>query len=778
MNLKKIKLSGFKISIGITIVLSLLYSIRFLDLSLPSFMEVPDHMIQDFIVKNRKIEAPHSQLSLVTIDQDSADEFGRWPWKRKIIANLLTTLNVHYQTRVIGLTLMFPQSDINDKEFQDTISEIKSAINLETSRSKRLEKVLDRFSKKRSNDKILSRTLSNQNNLVMGYNFFLLTEKTEKLPLVKQKLNFRNIFPSRLKPSENMRDIALKTLPVGLSVTTNIAELNPSPQNSGFLNLIPEKNNDLIRKGHLLVKADSSFYPSFALQVFKAYQNIHLVSLHLSAEKDEVKSVQLGKKFIYTDSSGAIDIHYGQIRTAFDSYSVSDIINRRIPKDKLSGRIVLIGSALPEFSKTYSTIGQDQVPEMNIQAQIIQNIIDKTYFNRSKLTDIVVFILIIFFSLYLGFILPKLSFFKGTAIVVVLFVGIYFISSWLIRVYSIELNIFFLLATIVFNYAAIVYWIFYQRKQSSKVSEKQPERPDESLAVSEKQPETADESFEGADFSLPTVPDVKDPTLLISNQESQNVTILYSDMKPLLKQLEWLSTATSTHLRKFYFKAVSDIIFKFQGTLVTFEKYTIVAYWVSNEEKNSAIQATTAALEILTHILTIKPVWKKEYSVSVFPAIGLSTGEVSIPKMEKNKEISIEFLEALLNRGKQIHKLNRTYKTAVLMEKQTYHPIKPAISSREIDILVQPGSSKVLKIYEPICLKENRSNINISGYNYYLKGLKLYREKSWKAAIKHFEEANKRLLGDPPSILMIKRCQFYIQKPPSANWKGVSRVKE
>jgi CHASE2 domain-containing sensor protein len=52
-------------------------------------------------------------IVLVTIDNRSLEQMGRWPWPRRVHAKLLDVLK---DSKVVGLDIIFAESDINDPE--------------------------------------------------------------------------------------------------------------------------------------------------------------------------------------------------------------------------------------------------------------------------------------------------------------------------------------------------------------------------------------------------------------------------------------------------------------------------------------------------------------------------------------------------------------------------------------------------------------------------------------------------------------------------------------
>ncbi len=87
MNLKNFfHLSGFKIALLLTLVVLGIY---YLD---PDFLSVLELKTLDLRFLSRGKIATSGEIALVTIDEKSLDELGRWPWPRVRMAQLLDAL--------------------------------------------------------------------------------------------------------------------------------------------------------------------------------------------------------------------------------------------------------------------------------------------------------------------------------------------------------------------------------------------------------------------------------------------------------------------------------------------------------------------------------------------------------------------------------------------------------------------------------------------------------------------------------------------------------------
>ena len=98
------KPTGYKIGILITILSVVIYGI-----GIPFF-----HMMElkafDLHFLSRGRVEPVGEVVIIAIDEKSLDKFGRWPWKRTRIAELIQKLN-DYGAKVVAFDIVFAEPD-------------------------------------------------------------------------------------------------------------------------------------------------------------------------------------------------------------------------------------------------------------------------------------------------------------------------------------------------------------------------------------------------------------------------------------------------------------------------------------------------------------------------------------------------------------------------------------------------------------------------------------------------------------------------------------------
>ena len=65
----------------------------------------------DWRFRLRGVASTTDRVALVTIDQKSVDEFGRWPWRRSVMARLIDRLS-DAGVAVIGMDILFSEPEV------------------------------------------------------------------------------------------------------------------------------------------------------------------------------------------------------------------------------------------------------------------------------------------------------------------------------------------------------------------------------------------------------------------------------------------------------------------------------------------------------------------------------------------------------------------------------------------------------------------------------------------------------------------------------------------
>ncbi len=238
-----------------------------------------------------KIE-PSGKVVIAAIDEKSIKKFGRWPWRRRIIARLIRKLS-RMGAKLIFMDIIFSEPHKDDPELQKAMEEAGNVL---------LPVV---FSFKPGIYPAISAEENLSDYAIMVKN----PEKFEHYPLVSAE-----------------------------GVLMPVKRLVEACFSLGHINIFPDIDGT-VRRELLYIEYQGFIIPALTLKTAAFYKGIFEDQIVV----DPGKGVYLGKQFIPTDESGRILIpYYGPIFT-FKYYSIADILEDHIPKNAFKNKIILIG---------------------------------------------------------------------------------------------------------------------------------------------------------------------------------------------------------------------------------------------------------------------------------------------------------------------------------------------------------------------------------------------------------------------------------------------------
>lgn len=360
---------------------------------------------------------------------------------------------------------------------------------------------------------------------------------------------------------------------------------------------------------------------------------------------------------------------------SFPTYSVSDLVSDKIPKENLNGKIILIGATAADLHDTVLT-STGVMSGVEWQANILDNLLlSRSIQHLPKSFSLVLgisFILIVFL-LFQKESAKKLSYF-------IAFAAVSFpVFSFILWQFNIALFYFSNLALgIILFFAHVIYRWYTSEAEKRKI--KQTFQP----------------------YFSPSVMDaiLKDPTLLQLGGRSQEVTILFSDIRNFTTITESLSPETLTSLLQEYFTEISEEILKTDGVIDKFIGDAVMAFWgapIANE--NHADQAVQAATAMLKKLKKLQTKWQKEGLPYIDMGVGINTGVVTIGNMGSKDRFDYTLIGDNVNLASRLEGLNKEYKTHIIISEFTKNKLTVPIKSKSLGEVLVKGKTRPIKIY-------------------------------------------------------------------------------
>ena len=715
-------------------------------LSLP-FIERLDGIIYDVRVRATMPNSIDPRVVIVDIDEKSLREReaggeGRWPWPRDRLALLVNRLNEDYNVALTGFDVIFSERDEssgirmidklanselkNDSGFQSQYARIKPLLDLD-----------NRFASS-FKDRLV----------ILGYTFLQPGEKQRKGVLPPEVFTTNQIPLSIVDPLRRQ------------GFTGNLEQLQLNAADAGHINPIVDPDG-ILRRIPMLIEHDGKYYESLSLATARALLG-SLPLKALDADGNELnknnsyfgalENIDIGGALLPVDSQLASYIPYRGPFKSFEYISASDVLNKTVSKDKLEGKIVLIGTTAPGLLDLRATPVGNVYPGVEIHANMITGILDGTIKHAPLWSNAAILALIIIMGLILAFILPFLSPLLGT------FVSLITIGLAIgLNLYSYQKGIVLPLASLLGSLLSIylfniAYGYFVESKNKRLIT---------GLFGQYVPPELVDEM-------------AQNPTNFNMEGESRELTILFSDVRGFTTISESLDAKTLSEFINAFLTPFTKVIYDHRGTIDKYMGDCIMAFWgapiVDNDHARHGVQS---AFEMLKAMERLNKEFVKKGWPPIKVGIGLNSGRVSVGNMGSEIRLAYTVMGDAVNLASRLEGITKEYGAAIIIGEETRHQL-PDLTAREVDKVKVKGKDIAVTIYEPLGFDGNVSADVLTALPLFEKALQAYRNQDWDAAQSQFEFLMKHHAntGDVLYPLYLERIAHLRDNPPGNNWDG------
>ena len=392
--------------------------------------------MRDFLFVLRGEIPHHNNVVIIDIDEKSLAEYGRWPWSRNKIAKLIDSINT-YKPEIIGMDIIFAEADNSSPHF------VASELNIST-------KALANY------DKCFANSLKNSY-IVGGYLFLFEPTLTKKVPMISSTIIQRGGLSNDFIP--NPKGIVL-----------NIPILQSAYTSSGFLNNISD-DDGVVRSVPLLMNYKDKNYISMSMEMLRLYYGSNTVEIYNT--DTGVAGIIMGERSIPTDRFGKLHVNFRGPFKHFKYFSALDVIEKRVPKDALRDKFVLLGTSAIGLGDVHATPYDSVMAGVEIHANIIDNILEGDFI-AVPMDNLTYNILIIFLTVFMSVALFSLVQRKYMAFVFVfMLLAMYYFFSWMLFSQDTILSLLFPL--IAFFMSVVIALLLDYIFEAEKVIEKEHE---------------------------------------------------------------------------------------------------------------------------------------------------------------------------------------------------------------------------------------------------------------------------------------------------------------
>ncbi len=254
----------------------------------------------------------------------------------------------------------------------------------------------------------------------------------------------------------------------------------------------------------------------------------------------------------------------------------------------------------------------------------------------------------------------------------------------------------------------------------------------------------------------------------------ENMSVMFSDVRGFTTLSERLAPEVLSDFLNRYLTPMTQIVFRYNGTLDKYIGDAIMAFWGAPiTSKDHAKDACLAALEMIEKLKDLNKEFQQENLPPLEIGIGVNTGDMSVGNMGSDIVRSYTVMGDSVNLASRLEGINKNYGTQAIISETTYAQIKEDFFVRALDSVRVKGKRQPVKIFELISTNKNVNSALKEAYSLFEQASEKYSQRQFADAEEMFRQVLNRIPHDIPSKIYIQRCQSYIHSPPPGSWDGV-----
>ncbi len=327
----------------------------------PSTFRLVELRIDDLRMYARPNPKPAGAVAIVAIDDASIATYGRWPWPRQRIAQLVSALN-DYGVKVIGLDLVLSEADDSPGSLVGGAATGKTGVSM--------------------GDLALANALAKQGMVFLGTAFDVASEEKPIARQAAADLDASQQITMRYSIVREHGD-TIPNIVVAASYLHPLPVIAEAARGGGFINILHDEDQN-IRSALLVLRYHNHYYAPLSLALTSSYLDNAPLSLDLGEEG--VRGISVGSINIPVDESGHMLINFRGPAGSFARYSAADVIAGRVPSSALKGRIVVVGADALGLGDVVSTPRGDLLHGVEVHATLIDQFLSRNFVRRSTMT--------------------------------------------------------------------------------------------------------------------------------------------------------------------------------------------------------------------------------------------------------------------------------------------------------------------------------------------------------------------------------------------------------
>ena len=707
------------------------------------FINHMDALIYDMKVRLTMPQSVDQRVVILDIDEKSLAEQGRWPWGRDKLATLMNKLFDQYGVKLVGFDVVFAEPDESSG-----LKSLESLARKELKDVAGFQSTLRDLRPQLDHDARFAAALKNRP-VILGYYF------SSKEGGVSSGTAPEPVFPAGTFTGRRIG------FTQWVSYGANLPEFQKAAAGGGHFNPLVDIDGTS-RRVPLLVEHKGQYYESLSLAMVRNLLGNPPITpgypenspgSYAGMEWLDLKATGGGVMRIPVDENAATLIPYRGYQGSFPYYSITDVLNDRIPQEKLAGRVVVVGTTAPGLMDLRATPVGAAYPGVEIHANLIAGMLDGSIKHKPPYILGADVLLVLIAGAVMAFLLPMLSPFRATVVGVIVLLLLLSVNFSFWHVSHVVLPLANGMIAIVLLYAMNMSWGYFVESRTK--------RQLTGLFGQYVPPELVEEMS-------------RDPENYSMAGRKAELTVLFSDIRGFTTISEGLEPNELATLMNQYLGAMTLVVRKHRGTLDKYIGDAIMAFWgapVDDPEHAKNAVRTGLEMHVALHELNKDLVARGWPELKI--GVGVNTGPMTVGDMGSPVRQSYTVMGDAVNLGSRLEGITKQYGVGFIAGESTRELLKKEFVFRELDRVRVKGKVDPVGIYEPVGEEGKVAAEDMDEIKLWNQALRAYRAQDWDKAevtLMNLQRIKPRYLYD----LYVKRVEHLRKEPPGENWDGVT----
>jgi adenylate cyclase len=701
------------------------------------FVSQLDNILYDARLRLTLPREPDKRIVILDIDEKSLGELGRWPWNRKLMAELVDKLFERHGVALLGFDVVWAERDSSSGiEVLDAIA--RDIPSLQGAYAK-LRPGLD-F------DVRFAASLKGRP-VVLGY-YFNDEERAVKANQLPPPTLPKGVFEGRSVEPVQYRGYT-GVLPLYLENAAAVGHINPLVDFDGVLRRVP-----------LIAEHEGQYYEALSLAMARTLLARQTgtrppVEPGYPDGSAHLEWFQVGELQIPVDANAAALIPF-RARGAFRYVSLADVIKDRVAPGELKGAIAIVGTTAPTLLDMRATPVAATFPGVEVHANLIAGILDEEVKKKPRYVLGAEIVLLLVLGVVFAFLIPRLSAVGATlaaTLGLTLAAAINFAAWQEGLVLPLAASVLTIGAIYILNMA---YGYFVESRARRRITDRFREYvPPEVVAQLDADPDKYDKPKEA------------------------QLSILFADIRGFTGISETLRPEALREYIDDYLTEMSTIIRStYRGTLDKYIGDAIMAFWgAPMDDPEHARNAVLAALAMQKQC----PVLNARFAARGWPAlrigVGVNSGTVRVGNMGSRLRRAYTAMGDAVNVASRLEGRTKSYGVGILVGEATRNMVMRSgvqdVVFREIDRIKVKGRDEAITIYEPLGPESEAGELRL-----WNQALRAYRTQQWDEADVTLGNLTGMFPGRELYRAYAQKVADRRRDPPPPGWDGVTAFDE